>query len=128
MLIELDKQIMILLNKSISNPVFDFLMPLITNNKFLGFIGILLIAHLLINCGSKGKISFLGILPEPPKNENWHCRQACRRPAPTIFRYLFLPHSFSHISIQFVSCLCMRRSIPPLDAKRVHTAHVACFS
>ena len=59
MLIELDKQIMILLNRSISNSVFDFLMPLITNNKFLGFIGILLIANLLINCGKIGKISIL---------------------------------------------------------------------
>ena len=59
MLIELDKQIMILLNRSISNSVFDSLMPLITNNKFLGFIGILLIAHLLINCGKIGKISIL---------------------------------------------------------------------
>ena len=59
MLIELDKQIMILLNRSISNSVFDSLMPLITNNKFLGFIGILLIAHLLINCGKIGKVSIL---------------------------------------------------------------------
>ena len=61
MLIELDKQIMILLNRSISNSVFDFLMPLITNNKFLGFVGILLIAQMssknnLIDCNYTQKV------------------------------------------------------------------------
>ena len=59
MLIELDKQIMILLNKSISNSFFDFLMPIITNDRFLGFVGLLIIVHLLINCGKKGRISIL---------------------------------------------------------------------
>ena len=46
-IIDIDKSIMILLNKDISNPVFDLIMPIITSKDFLTIIGVILIFYLL---------------------------------------------------------------------------------
>ena len=45
-LIDIDKQLMVFLNKTISNPIFDIAMPIITNHNFLAVTGIILIAYL----------------------------------------------------------------------------------
>ena len=42
-IIELDKALMILFNKSISNSLFDIIMPIITSKDFLTVIGLILI-------------------------------------------------------------------------------------
>ena len=44
-LIDIDKQLMVFLNKTISNPIFDIAMPIITNQNFLAVTGIILIAQ-----------------------------------------------------------------------------------
>ena len=38
-IIEIDKQMMVFLNKAISNLIFDLIMPIITNQNFLAFFG-----------------------------------------------------------------------------------------
>ena len=45
-LVEIDKKLMIFLNKTISNSIFDILMPIITNQNFLAIIGVILIIYL----------------------------------------------------------------------------------
>lgn len=61
-IIELDKDLMIFLNKSISNFLFDFIMPVITSKDFLTVIGFLLIFYLAVFCGKKGKIAILVLI------------------------------------------------------------------
>ena len=56
-IIEIDKQMMVFLNKTISNPIFDFIMPIITNQKFLVLFGLILIGYLAIYGGKKGRIT-----------------------------------------------------------------------
>ena len=58
-IIELDKAVMIFFNKSITNSLFDFIMPIITSKDFLTVIGILLIFYLAVFCGKKGRITIL---------------------------------------------------------------------
>ena len=54
-IIDIDKSFMIFLNKDISNPVFDLIMPIITSKDFLTVIGVILIFYLLFFGGKKGK-------------------------------------------------------------------------
>ena len=61
-IIEIDKQIMVFLNKTISNPIFDFIMPIITNQKFLVFSGLILIGYLAYFGGKRGRITILVLL------------------------------------------------------------------
>jgi len=61
-IIDIDKSIMIFLNKGISNPLFDLIMPIITSKDFLTVIGVILIFYLLIFAGKRGKIAFLVLL------------------------------------------------------------------
>ena len=58
-IIELDKAVMIFFNKSITNSLFDFIMPIITSKDFLTVIGMLLIFYLTVFCGKKGRITIL---------------------------------------------------------------------
>ena len=61
-IIELDKALMIFFNKSITNSLFDFIMPIITSKDFLTVIGTLLIFYLAVFCGKKGKIAILVLI------------------------------------------------------------------
>ena len=61
-IVEIDKQIMVFLNKTISNPIFDFIMPIITNQNFLVFFGLILIGYLAYFCGKRGKITIVLLL------------------------------------------------------------------
>ena len=61
-IIEIDKQIMVFLNKTISNPIFDFIMPIITNQNFLVFSGLILIGYLAYYGGKRGRITIVVIL------------------------------------------------------------------
>ena len=61
-IIDIDKSLMIFLNKNISNPLFDLIMPVITSKDFLTVIGVILIFYLLIFDGKRGKIAFLVLL------------------------------------------------------------------
>ena len=61
-LIELDKALMIFLNKNISNSLFDVIMPIITSKDFLTVIGLILIFHLVLFCGKRGKIAILVLI------------------------------------------------------------------
>ena len=61
-IVEIDKQIMVFLNKSISNPIFDFIMPIITNQNFLVFFGLILIGYLAYFGGKRGKITIVLLL------------------------------------------------------------------
>ena len=56
-IIEIDKQIMVFLNKTISNPIFDFIMPIITNQNFLVFSGLILVGCLAYFGGKRGRIT-----------------------------------------------------------------------
>ena len=47
-IIELDKALMIFLNKNISNYLFDVIMPIITSKDFLTAIGLILIFYLVL--------------------------------------------------------------------------------
>lgn len=58
-IVELDKAVMIFFNKSITNSLFDFIMPIITSKDFLTVIGTLLIFYLAVFCGKKGRITIL---------------------------------------------------------------------
>ena len=61
-IIEIDKQIMVFLNKTISNSIFDFVMPIITNQNFLVFSGLILIGYLAYFGGKKGRITIVILL------------------------------------------------------------------
>ena len=61
-IVEIDKQIMVFLNKTISNPIFDFIMPIITNQNFLVFSGLILIGYLAYFGGKKGRITIVILL------------------------------------------------------------------
>ena len=61
-IIELDKALMIFLNKNISNSLFDVIMPIITSKDFLTVIGLILIFHLVLFCGKRGKIAILVLI------------------------------------------------------------------
>lgn len=61
-IIEIDKQIMVFLNKTISNSIFDFIMPIITNQNFLVFSGLILIGYLAYFGGKKGRITIVILL------------------------------------------------------------------
>ena len=61
-IIDIDKSLMIFLNKNISNPVFDLIMPVITSKDFLTVIGVILIFYLLFFGGKRGKIAFFVLL------------------------------------------------------------------
>ena len=53
---------MIFLNKTLSNPIFDILMPIITNQKFLTIIGVILILYLGFYSGKRGKITLIVLI------------------------------------------------------------------
>ena len=61
-ILEIDKSLMVFLNKSISNSFFDFVMPIITSKDFLTAIGVALINFLGFFCGKRGKITLLVLL------------------------------------------------------------------
>ncbi len=61
-LVEIDKKLMVFLNKTISNSIFDILMPIITNQNFLAIIGIILIIYLGFFGEKKGRITLLVLL------------------------------------------------------------------
>ena len=61
-IIKIDKQIMVFLNKTISNPIFDFIMPIITNQNFLVFSGMILIGYLAYFGGKRGRITIVVLL------------------------------------------------------------------
>ena len=62
-IVEIDKQVMVFLNKTISNPIFDFIMPIITNQNFLVFSGLILIGYLAYYGGKRGRITIVVLLP-----------------------------------------------------------------
>ena len=59
-IIEIDKHIMVF-NKTISNPIFDLIMPIITNQNFLVFSGLILIGYLAYY-GEKRRITIVVLL------------------------------------------------------------------
>jgi len=61
-IIELDKTLMIFLNKNISNSLFDIIMPIITSKDFLIIIGLILIFYLVLFCGKRGRIAILVLI------------------------------------------------------------------
>ena len=61
-IVKIDKQIMVFFNKTISNPIFDFIMPIITNQNFLVFSGLILIGYLAYFSGKKGRITIVVLL------------------------------------------------------------------
>ena len=61
-LVEIDKNLMVFLNKTISNSIFDILMPIITNQNFLTIIGVILIIYLGYFGEKKGRITLLVLL------------------------------------------------------------------
>ena len=61
-IVEIDKQIMVFFNKTISNPIFDFIMPIITNQNFLVFSGLILIGYLAYFGGKRGRITIVLLL------------------------------------------------------------------
>ena len=61
-IIELDKALMIFLNKNISNSLFDVIMPIITSKDFLTVIGLILIFYLMLFCGKRGSIAILVLI------------------------------------------------------------------
>ena len=61
-IIELDKALMIFLNKNISNSLFDVIMPIITSRDFLIVIGLILIFYLVLFCGKRGRIAILVLI------------------------------------------------------------------
>ena len=61
-IVKIDKQIMVFLNKTISNPIFDFIMPIITNQNFLVFSGLILVGYLVCFGGKRGRITIVVLL------------------------------------------------------------------
>ena len=61
-IIELDKTLMIFLNKNISNSLFDVIMPIITSRDFLTVIGLILIFYLVLFRGKRGRIAILVLI------------------------------------------------------------------
>ena len=61
-IVEIDKQMMVFLNKTISNSIFDFMMPIITNQNFLVFSGLTLIGYLAYYGGKRGRITIAVLL------------------------------------------------------------------
>ena len=60
-LIEIDKDLMIWINNSLSNQVFDLLMPIVTNENLWVLPTLILIGYLGYFSGKRGKIA-IGIL------------------------------------------------------------------
>ena len=61
-IVQIDKQMMVFFNKTISNPIFDFIMPIITNQNFLVFSGLVLIGYLAYYGGKRGRITIAVLL------------------------------------------------------------------
>ena len=61
-IVEIDKHMMVFLNKTISNSIFDFMMPIITNQNFLVFSGLILIGYLAYYGGKRGRITIVLLL------------------------------------------------------------------
>ena len=61
-IVEIDKQVMVFLNKTISNPIFDIIMPIITNQNFLVFSGLILVGYLAYYGGKRGRITIAVLL------------------------------------------------------------------
>ena len=61
-IVEIDKHMMVFLNKTISNSIFDFMMPIITNQNFLVFSGLTLIGYLAYYGGKRGRITIVLLL------------------------------------------------------------------
>ena len=61
-IVELDKQAMVFFNKTIANPIFDFIMPIITNQNFLVFSGLILIGYLAYFGGKRGRITIVVLI------------------------------------------------------------------
>ena len=61
-LVEIDKKLMVFLNKTISNSIFDIVMPIITNQNFLAIICVILIIYLGYFGEKKGRITLLVLL------------------------------------------------------------------
>ena len=61
-IVEIDKQVRVFLNKTISNPIFDIIMPIITNQNFLVFSGLILVGYLAYYGGKRGRITIAVLL------------------------------------------------------------------
>jgi len=61
-IVEVDKNLMIFLNKTLSNPIFDILMPIITNQKFLTIVGVILIIYLGFYGGKRARIALIVLI------------------------------------------------------------------
>ena len=61
-IVELDKKAMVFFNKTIANPIFDFIMPIITDQNFLVFSGLILIGYLAFFGGKRGRITIVVLL------------------------------------------------------------------
>ena len=61
-IVEIDKNLMIFLNKTLSNPIFDILMPIITNQKFLTIVGVILIIYLGFYGGKRARIALIVLI------------------------------------------------------------------
>ena len=61
-IVEIDKNLMIFLNKTLSNPIFDILMPIITNQKFLTIFGVILIIYLGFYGGKRARIALIVLI------------------------------------------------------------------
>ena len=61
-LVEIDKKLMVFLNKTISNSIFDIVMPIITNQNFLAIICVILIIYLGYFGEKKGRITLVVLL------------------------------------------------------------------
>ena len=61
-IVEIDKQAMVFFNKTIANPIFDFIMPIITDQNFLVFSGLILIGYLAYYGEKRGRIAILVLL------------------------------------------------------------------
>ena len=61
-IVELDKKAMVFFNKTIANPIFDFIMPIITDQNFLVFSGLILIGYLASFGGKRGRITIVVLL------------------------------------------------------------------
>ena len=61
-IVEIDKLIMVFFNKTISNPIFDYIMPIITNQNFLVFSGLILIGYLAYYGEKRGRITIVVLL------------------------------------------------------------------
>ncbi len=61
-LLNLDREVFYMINNGLSNPLFDFIMPIITNTKYWIPIYIILIFYLVMKGKKQGAIFVLGLI------------------------------------------------------------------